>query len=68
MALRILGALVYTYEWSLDQVTWSSAMSGKARYLVTGLTAGKTYYFRVSAFLRGDTMTNWVSPVSVIVT
>jgi hypothetical protein len=66
-ALAILGALVYTFEWSLDQQSWTSATTRKCSYLVTGLTPGKLYYFRVKAFLRDDTTTDYVATVSLIV-
>ena len=56
IAAAIAGALTYTFEYSLDQVTWSSAgQTGKVRTTITGLTPGKVYYFRFLAFKRGDT-------------
>jgi hypothetical protein len=33
----------------------------------TGLTPGKTYWFRVRAFLRDGTTTDYVHPVSLMV-
>ena len=66
-ALAILSALTYGFEWSVDQVTWSSMTSGKTRVTIGGLTPGKTYWFRVRAFLRDGTMTDYVPSVSLIV-
>jgi hypothetical protein len=58
VALAIAGALYYEYDWSTDQATWVAAgKSGKSRFLVQGLTPGKQYWFRVSAFLRDGTTT-----------
>jgi hypothetical protein len=58
VALAIASVLYYEYDWSTDQITWVAAgKSGKTRFLVQGLTPGKLYWFRVSAFLRDGTMT-----------
>jgi hypothetical protein len=67
VALAILNALTYDWEWSVDQANWSSTTTGMAKATLTGLTPGKTYYFRVRAFLRGATQTAYVGPVSLMV-
>jgi hypothetical protein len=66
-ALAILRALTYTFEWSSDQVNWSAQTTGKAKIALSGLTPGKTYWFRVRAFLRDGTTTDYVPAVSLIV-
>jgi hypothetical protein len=43
-------------------MTW-----GKTRLVITGLTPGKVYWFRVRAFLRSGTTTDPVSAVSLMV-
>jgi len=65
--LAVAQTLTYTYEWSLDQVTWQSMTSGHARVTITGLTPGKLYWFRAHAFLRNGTTTNPVGLVDLIV-
>jgi len=58
IALAIAGALTYDYDWSTDQVNWTAGgRSAKARFIIEGLTPGKQYWFRVSAFLRDETTT-----------
>jgi hypothetical protein len=66
-ALAILNALTYGFEQSVDQVTWATTTSSKTRVTIGGLTPGKTYWFRVRAFLRDGTMTDYVGPVDLIV-
>jgi len=63
VVLRVMDALLYTYEWSVDEVNWTAGTWNKVRYTVTGLTSGKTYYFRVTAYLRNNTTTSPVGPV-----
>jgi hypothetical protein len=65
--LAVAQALTYTYEWSLDQVTWQSTIGGKARITISGLTPGKLYWFRARAFLRDGTTTDPVGLVNLIV-
>jgi hypothetical protein len=67
IALAIAGALTYEWEYSLDQITWSSARSGQAHLTLPGLTPGKLYWFRVRGFLRDNTTTDPVGPVSLMV-
>jgi len=67
IALAILNAQTYDWEWSVDQVTWSAMTTGEANATLTGLTPGKTYYFRVRAFLRGNTQTAYIGPVNLMV-
>ena len=58
VALAIAGALTYGYEWSPDQSNWTmGGKSGKARFIIEGLTPGKQYWFRMTAFLRDGTTT-----------
>ncbi len=60
-ALRVLGALTYQWESSSDQVNWSVfGRTGQAHVTIPGLTPGKVYYFRVSAFMRNATSTEYV--------
>jgi len=66
-ALAILNALTYDWEWSVDQATWATTTTGAANATLTGLTPGKTYYFRVRAFLRDGTETAYVGPISLMV-
>jgi hypothetical protein len=66
-ALAILRALTYTFEWSLDQVAWSTITTGKTRVTITSLVSGKVYSFRVRAFLQDGTTTDYVHPVSLVV-
>ena len=65
-ALAILNAVTYTFEWSLDQSAWSTTTATKSRVTITGLTPGKLYWFRVRAFLRDGTTTDYVSSVSLM--
>ena len=65
--LAVAQTLTYTYDWSLDQVTWQSMTSGHTRVTIAGLTAGKLYWFRAVAFLRDGTTTDPVGLVDLIV-
>jgi hypothetical protein len=65
--LAIAQALTYTYEWSLDQVTWQSMTSGQTRVTIAGLTPGKRVWFRARAFLRNGTTTDPVGIVDLMV-
>jgi hypothetical protein len=67
VALAIARSLTYTFEWSLDQVAWSTTIAGETRTTITGLMSGKVYWFRVRAFLRDGTTTDYVGPVSLVV-
>jgi hypothetical protein len=61
-ALAILGALVYEWEVSVDGTSWSTfGRTSKPHVTITGLTFGKQYWFRVSAFKRDDTTTPHVT-------
>jgi hypothetical protein len=65
--LAVAQTLTYTYEWSVDQVTWQSMTAGQARVTISGLTPGKLYWFRARAFLRDGTTTDPVGLVDLIV-
>ena len=65
--LAVANTLTYTYEWSLDQVTWQSMTSGHARVTIAGLLSGKLYWFRARAFLRNGTTTDPVGLVDLII-
>jgi hypothetical protein len=65
--LAVAHALTYTYEWSLDQVTWQSLTAGQTRVTILGLVPGKPYWFRARAFLRDGTTTDPVGLASLIV-
>ena len=65
--LAVARMLFYTYEWSVDQVTWQSLTAGRTRVTIAGLTPGKLYWFRARAFLRDGTTTDPVGLVELIV-
>ena len=65
--LAVAQTLIYTYEWSLDQVTWQSLTTGHTRVTFPGLVPGKLYWFRARAFLRNGTTTDPVGLVDLIV-
>jgi hypothetical protein len=68
VALAVAGALVYTWEWSLDQVTWTAVpQTSKARTLLLGLTPGKVHYFRFRVFKRDGTTSDNSQVVSFMV-
>ena len=67
IVLAVANTLTYTYEWSLDQVTWQSTTSGHARVTIPGLTSGKLYWFRARAALRNGTTTDPVGLVDLII-
>jgi hypothetical protein len=68
VALAIAGTLYYEYDWSTDQTTWTPAgKSGKTRFTIAGLAAGKQYWFRVTAFLRDGTSQQHVTGTPFIV-
>ena len=58
---------VYFWEISVDQTTWTEAgKTMRGKLVVTGLTPGRTYYFRFRALLS-DGMTDVSQVVSLIV-
>jgi hypothetical protein len=64
----IARALMYFVEVSQDNKTWVKAVdTQKVRAIVTGLTAGQTYYFRFHAFVRGSGYTDPSQSVSLLV-
>ncbi len=65
--LAVAQTLIYTYEWSLDQVTWQSMTSGRTRVTISGLTSGKLYWFRARAALRNGTTTDPLGLVDLII-
>jgi hypothetical protein len=68
VALAIASTLYYEYEWSLDQTTWTFAgKGGTTRFTITGLTPGKAYWFRVTAFLRDGTSQQHITGAPFIV-
>ncbi len=67
IALAIAGALTYYYESSLDQATWTAFTWGTSETVLSGLTPGKTYYFRLRAFVRGNTLSAYTQTVSFMV-
>jgi hypothetical protein len=59
IAAAIPDAVQYTYEVSVDNVTWTMGVqSARTRASLSGLVVGKLYYFRMVAFLRDGTTTN----------
>jgi hypothetical protein len=68
VALAVPSALVYYWELSVDQVTWSAAsQTAPARTTIAGLTPGKVYYFRFHAFRRDGGMTDPSQVVNLMV-
>ncbi len=60
-ALAILDAVTYEWSFSLDLASWTIAgKSAQARFTVSGLTPGKTYWYRVTAFRRDGTTTEGI--------
>jgi hypothetical protein len=61
-AAKILLALVYDWEMNLDGTTFTLfGKTHKPHVTITGLTPGKQYWFRVSAFTRDDITTPYVT-------
>jgi hypothetical protein len=54
LAAKSLGpSVVYSWEYSLDQATWTPVPDTmKARTVVSGLTSASTYFFRFRTFTR----------------
>ena len=72
-ALAIAHALIYTWEWSVYRGSRASTNRlGRprprrhARVTIDGLAPGQLYWFRVRAFLRDRTTTDYVAPVSLM--
>jgi hypothetical protein len=51
----------------MDQTTWTTGTSHKVGLLITGLTSGKKYWFRVKAYLRDDTWTDDLATVDLVI-
>ncbi len=70
-AKAIAKRATYYWEYSLDQETWTSAPNTlTAKATITGLTAGKMYYFRFRALKRTqkkDELTEYSYVVSLLV-
>jgi len=67
-ALKVPGTILYTWQWSLDQVSWTTAsQTPQTRTSISGLTAGKVYYFRFLTIKRDGTTGNPSQVVSFIV-
>ena len=61
------ASATYFWEYSLDQVNWSSApQTMKHVTVISGLTSAKVYYFRFQALTR-KAMGNWSQVVSLLV-
>ncbi len=68
IALAILSAVHYAWEWSQDGQNWLVGLTtGQAHATAAGLTPGKLYYFRVHALLRDGTMSTYTPTVELIV-
>jgi hypothetical protein len=68
IAAAVAGAVQYTYEVSVDNLTWTvGVQAAKTRASLSGLTVGKLYSFRMVAFLRNGTTTNPTPTVDFIV-
>ena len=61
------ASATYYWEYSLDQVNWSSAPETmKHVTVISGLTSAKVYYFRFRALTR-KAMASWSQVVSLLV-
>jgi hypothetical protein len=68
IALAVASAMVYYWEYSLDQQTWTAdSQTAQAQSSIVGLTSGKAYSFRFRAFTRASGMTDDSQIVSLIV-
>jgi hypothetical protein len=68
IALAVASALVYYFEFSADQATWTAVpQTPKTRAAISGLTPGKVYYFRFRAFTRQGGMGPYSQVVSLMV-
>jgi hypothetical protein len=65
--LAVAHATMYYYDWSVDQASWTTIQSQKARLVISGLTPGKVYYFRFRAFTRAGGMGTYSQVVSLTV-
>jgi hypothetical protein len=67
MALAAARVATYTFEYSMDQKTWTACPNVmKCKTTVAGLTVGGTYYFRVQALTRKG-LGDWSGVVSFVV-
>jgi hypothetical protein len=67
-ALAVASAVLYYWEYSLDQQTWTvGAQTAQARSTITGLRAGQVYSFRFRVFKREGLMTDSSSMVNFMV-
>jgi hypothetical protein len=65
---RALHRIPALLEPHLHQTNWTfGGKSGKSRLTITGLTPGKQYWFRVTAFLRDGTTRQHVTSEPFIV-
>jgi hypothetical protein len=68
IALAVASAASYSWEYSLDQETWTvGAQTAQARGIIAGLRPGQLYYFRVRALKRDGLITEPASLVRLIV-
>lgn len=66
-AKSVGSGAVYFWQYSLDQVTWTSLPeSFRVKQVITGLTRGQVYYFRFRAHTRKGPV-DFCQPVSLVV-
>jgi hypothetical protein len=68
VALAVPDAITYIWEWSWNEVDWSTTTTGESYVTLEGLTPGKLYTFRFRCFLRGNTLTNEIAAITFMVT
>ena len=68
VALAVAGTLTYIWEWSWNEVDWSTTTTGESYVTLDGLTPGKLYHFRFRCFLRGNMLTGEVASITFMVT
>ena len=68
IALAVASAASYSWEYSLDQETWTvGAQTAQARSTIAGLRLGQLHYFRVRALKRDGLITEPASIVRLMV-
>lgn len=67
--VRVAGALLYFWQMSTDQKTWSPALeTERIKATLAGLTPGQLYYFRFRSYVRGKGYTGYSQTFPLIVT
>jgi hypothetical protein len=68
--IKVAGALMYFWETSTDQKTWTKEAldTELIKGTIAGLTPGQVYYFRFRSYIRGKGYTSPSQTFSLIVT